>query len=493
MTPPTHIKKYKKWKKEQYQLIEYEIKDKEELIEKMSPFYDCKTGSKTGLSALSIYNEDSESFNALKGGIKSGIDINATLLKQHKKVWEELRSLIVFDKGISEYEVNDEKARNARDEAIISICTLLYELTAEAKYYFLKNLCDYGELSALTETRICWHCYYENNDMRSDFTYKIGQILIKRVDTDVIGDILEWEIEQAKKGDDISIRNEMSVKDAVQMQEYIDKGEMFYAYRGFLVEQDEYVRAGKKADGEAYFEWNAGKGLSFTFNESTAYYFCYWQMLFQELGGKFKSDDNLLKNIPNTIKTKEEWIGEQAGRISQLIDRVGKKPIVGRFLIEPTSLAMANNTKNEAEINLAPEKALLVDYNIASSERIAREMWNKNYAGWVETADMFAGIDNSKVTMLNTFDEKGNKKAMFAEVKAVKDDINKCKEEYLATGDLRNFQQKINRIFIENAVEIPSDINIRNEPTKRFWDFITNNEERLVRKRAQQYILSTSQ
>ena len=46
MTPPTNIKKYRKWKKEQYQLIEYDLKQKGDIIEKVSPFYSAATGDK---------------------------------------------------------------------------------------------------------------------------------------------------------------------------------------------------------------------------------------------------------------------------------------------------------------------------------------------------------------------------------------------------------------------------------------------------------------
>ena len=109
--------------------------------------------------------------------------------------------------------------------------------------------------------------------MKSDFTYKIGEMLIKRVDNDALDEILEWELKQFQRDEDITLRNEMCMKDALVLQDYRNKGELFYAYRGFLVEQDEYVREGKKADGEAYYKWKAGKGLSFSFNKDTAYYF----------------------------------------------------------------------------------------------------------------------------------------------------------------------------------------------------------------------------
>ena len=259
MTPPTNIKQYRKWKKEQFGLIEYELKDKEELIEKLSPFYSVKDGGTNNDQRLSIFNKDSRVYRQLKS--LDDTSINASLQKMHKNVWSILRSLIVYDKGVAEYDIKDKKTEQAKDESILEIVGVIHHLSAESKYYFLKNLCDLGGLSPLTETRICWDCYYENDDMKSDFTYKIGKMLINRVDEGTIDDLIEWEIKQAKQNDQLSVRNEMSINDALKMQEYREKGEMFYAYRGFLVEEDEYVRAGKKEDGDAYYQWNAERTI----------------------------------------------------------------------------------------------------------------------------------------------------------------------------------------------------------------------------------------
>ena len=57
MTPPTNIKKYRKWKKEQYRLIENSLNDKKDAIEAISPFYPVKAGEKKGKEAISIFDE----------------------------------------------------------------------------------------------------------------------------------------------------------------------------------------------------------------------------------------------------------------------------------------------------------------------------------------------------------------------------------------------------------------------------------------------------
>jgi hypothetical protein len=98
----------------------------------------------------------------------------------------------------------------------------------------------------------------------------------------------------------------------------------------------------------------------------------------------------------------------------------------------------------------------------------------------------------SKVVMLNIPDDKGGWQVIFADVRDVKDEVNKAKQEYKEDGKITAFHTKLQNIFVNNAVEIPNDINTRRRPSKRLWDFLTRNEERLVRKRAQSYVSSKS-
>ena len=142
MAPPTNFRKYQKWKKEQYRLIEYDLKEKDDIIEKVSPFFSITTGETKLSDAKTIFNEESESYNILNKGYSSGLDVNKSILKSHQELCSCLRSLIVYDKGIAEYEVNDDNAKKARDGGIIEIGAMIYELSAESKYFFLKNLCE---------------------------------------------------------------------------------------------------------------------------------------------------------------------------------------------------------------------------------------------------------------------------------------------------------------------------------------------------------------
>ena len=63
-------------------------------------------------------------------------------------------------------------------------------------------------------------------------------------------------------------------------------GEPFYVYRGFLVDKDEYVRAGKKSSGADYWKQVGGQGLSYSLNKNIAIYFAYWNLIHNDKGEK---------------------------------------------------------------------------------------------------------------------------------------------------------------------------------------------------------------
>ena len=54
----------------------------------------------------------------LKAGYSGGVDINKSMVKSHQQICSSLRSLIVYDKGIAEYQVNDDSAKQAEIVAL---------------------------------------------------------------------------------------------------------------------------------------------------------------------------------------------------------------------------------------------------------------------------------------------------------------------------------------------------------------------------------------
>jgi len=483
--PPSNIKQYKKWKKEVYQRIESSLNGMGKSIEEISPFYDVKTGKIKGQDMLNLFDQESKSYQNLRNHMPKSIEY--ALTQQHKKVYEVVRALIVYDTAISSYGMKDEKVIESREEMMEKISSLLLSFAPSTKYRMIEKICEMDVLSRISETRLCWDAYYDNNDMRNVYTYEIAKLLMSRTDNDVINQVLEYEITKIRTHNEQTIRNEMALKDALLLQEYLNKGEPFYAYRGFAVDQDEYVREGRKADGEAYYKWKSGKGLSFTFDKDCALFFCYWQLFFMELYGELRIDSPWAL-IPDTIRTKDEWVNHWTYKITNIIDKSGKKPIVGRFLVDPNTIAMLNVAKNEQEINVAPENVVLVDYEIVSSRKIAEAMWERRYASLGKGTDMVESIDKSKVSTLTTVDDEGKLVTWFAETDDIREEIKKCKEEFLTTQDFSKFYTRIQEVFIEHAVEIPNDLHPAQKATRKFVDFITRNEERLVRKRGRAYI-----
>jgi len=457
----------------------------EKSIEEISPFYDVKTGKIKGQDMLNLFDQESKSYQNLRNHMPKSIEY--ALTQQHKKVYEVVRALIVYDTAISSYGMKDEKVIKSREEMMEKISSLLLAFAPSTKYRMIEKICEKDVLSRISETRLCWDAYYDNNDMRNVYTYEIAKLLMSRTDNDVINQVLEYEITKMRTHNEQTIRNEIALEDALKLQEYLNKGEPFYAYRGFAVDQDEYVREGRKADGEPYYKWKSGKGLSFTFDKNCALYFCYWQLNFMELHGEFYTDSPW-RRIPDTIRTKDEWVNHWTNKITNIIDRSGKKPIVGRFLVDPNTIAMLNVSKNEQEINAAPENVVLIDYEIVSSRKIAEAMWERRLHTTVKSTDMVEGIDKSKVSTLTTVDDDGKLITWFCETDDIREEINKCKEDFLSTQDYDRFFTRIQEVFIEHAVEIPNDIHPAEKLTRKFVDFITRNEERLVRKRGRAYI-----
>lgn len=483
--PPTNIKQYKKWKKEVYQKIESSLNGMEKSIEGISPFYDVKTGKLRGTDILTLFDLESVAFRKFKGLMPKSMENAASQI--HKNIYEKIRALIVYDTAIFSYGMKDEKVIEAREEMMDCANSIMRSLNPSTKYRMVEKICEMEVLSRITETRLCWDAYYDNNDMRNVYTYEIAKLLMSRTDNSVINQVLEYEITRMKTFNEQTIRNEMALEDALLLQEYINKGEPFYAYRGFAVDQDEYVREGRKADGESYYKWKSGKGLSFTFDKNCAYYFCYWKLNFIELYGDFLIDSPW-RIIPETIRTKEEWMDYWTNNITNIIDKSGKKPIVGRFLVDPNTIAMLNVAKNEQEINVAPENVVLVDYEIVPSRKIAEAMWERRYASFDKGTDMVESFDKSKVSTLTTPDDNGKLVTWFCETEDIREEINKCKEDFLSTLDHNKFLTRIQEVFIDHAVEIPDDMHPAEKVTRKFVDFITRNEERLVRKRGRAYI-----
>ena len=103
---------------------------------------------------------------------------------------------------------------------------------------------------------------------------------------------------------------------------------------------------------------DAGKGVSYTLSYDTALFFCYYSLTFDKGIDRTIIDpdsENPIRLFPDAIRTKEERIDIQKN-ISLHKDKLKKKPIVCKYVINPEEVLGINADMNESELNLMPEE-----------------------------------------------------------------------------------------------------------------------------------------
>ena len=322
-------------------------------------------------------------------------------------------------------------------------------------------------------------------------------------------------LEMDKRGKNISpnLQEHMCFEDAKTLETKLKKGEPFKIFRGFLIEPLEMVRGegmridknnveegyvGRKADGNEYFrKWNAGKGISFTFDKNIAAWFCYWQLTFGEKSTYDTPEDkrNIWSDresseIPDQLRTKEEYIDYFGDTYQKRLDALGKKAIVCELLIDPKDIKGFSFSKAEAEINVLPEDAKVIHYEICGGNKIAAGMYDNNHRRAEETADL-AVYSNTKVSILNFMDENERMFQIFADKEEIEDKIAELKDVFYKDGRIgkKLDREKAIEIFKDAAIEIPREHNPK-KLTKDFWDFLLRRPERKLRKKGMMYVVS---
>jgi hypothetical protein len=255
-------------------------------------------------------------------------------------------------------------------------------------------------------------------------------------------------------------------EDRVSLCELVAKGDPFYVYRGFLIDEDEYVRKGKRIDGLDYFKQSAGMGLSYSLREDVAFYFCYWGLIFgttpetDVLNQSSKSIQDPLESVPFPLWTEDEFIDYNSRILSRRIDESRKKPIVCKFLVHPTQIKGFNFIKGESELNLLPDDLVVDRYQIASSKDIAINLLSCKRRSLKNLED-FQGCykEEGVVLWMTTLD--GKKVYIYADAAKVNDEVRRIKDELKKSGEwyLHDALIKVRNIFLDAAVQVPSHVN----------------------------------
>lgn len=378
----------------------------------------------------------------------------------------------------------------------------------------LEELEDFGLLAKITQYRIRQYLYAECDDLYNSDGRKLAELAFNGVEYFDIQQMLTIEMEKRAKDISPNIRQHMNFEDAKKLDEMIKKGEPFTIYRGFLIDPLEMVRGegmrtdknnveegyiGRKADGDEYFrKWNAGKGISFTFDKDIAGWFCYYQLTFGEKSTYNTPEDKRTiwskrdsKEIPDQLRTKEDFIDYFGDTYQLRLDALGKKAIICELLINPKDIKGFAFGKSEAEINVLPEDAKVMHYEICGGNKISASVYDTFYRKADKTKDLQV-YSKTKVSILNFQDPKTKiNYQVFADKEEIEDKVAEIKDVFYKDGRIGKQldRMKIYELFKDAAIELPKEYNPY-KLTKDFWDFLLRRPERKLRKKGMVYIVN---
>tara|TARA_B100001250_G_scaffold414491_1_gene453220 strand:+ start:3407 stop:4939 length:1533 start_codon:yes stop_codon:yes gene_type:complete len=453
-------KKRQKLIKELWIQIENEVKELKEEIDKSSPLRDYwKTHQK---------KEDRDNFYTLIGNKEERWKDEGNKIKNNPDKWENeyrthLTNLIKFNKG-KERGIPSADLLDKRRAEIIEVFFKINCVNVKAKIKWIKRMEDNNLLDAESFTNLK-RKFYSNCDALQSNDGRIMTELCMNNNFQTIVDVLEEEIRADMQVDSPNLADHLTKEDNLRLREILRRGELTHLYRGFLVKEDEYVRQGKKDDGEKYWLQDAGKGISYSLDRNVAGFFTSWYLGNDDSLGKLRdnTDDykTWLRFVPPQIITKQDFIEEWSKIISKQREILQVKPIICKFLIDPSKIK-SFDMGTESEINLLPEDVVVERYVIPTSVDIATCVYDfklRYMNSWVNYNESIFNPDGI-VALPRRLPDAGIQ-IIFADGKVVNEKIKKYKDiikekcEKIPYFDWSEFLLKT---FTDAAVDIPEDV-----------------------------------
>ena len=351
------------------------------------------------------------------------------------------------------------KSADNRNEAISWIKSLLSGLSLDGRIKWLRKIIDLELFSEEILTKFRLTLYSMSDDLKTDKGRELTELCIQNK-YKTISDLLDNEIEKMSQFEGQDLNRHIMQNELKELRRLLDIGDPFYVYRGFLVDEDEYVRLGKKSEGDAYWKQDAGIGISYSLDRNIAGYFCFWNLTHTpdgiDIPRKYRQSDL----IPPILQNKEEFIQDQSNYISDIRegkietnDRgVNKKPIICKYLIDPDKLKGFSMITSEAEVMLKPEDTLVESYEICTSRTLATCLWEwrrKVMKDW-EDAKTFLTFNEDGIVVLPLInDEDDGMQLVFAEGKQLKDKITLVKD-WIKEEDLVIKNELMEKIRYDN-------------------------------------------
>lgn len=485
-------KALRKLKKEVYNKIRLEMQPYEKQIAATSPL--CK-----------FYNDEESAEEVIKRIASNkkrelGISVDrlnkAGIKRNHKKIVDALTDIITREKAM-EYGIDD--AIDVRNAALIELREQIAYLSNKDKYEFLTKLKELGLMSKTSYSIIAHFQYYKNNILHEPYGTELSRKCFEDMDYATLLDKIDEELNLMKDVDTEELSNHFVMEDRDQLLEKLLDGKPFEIYRGFIIDDDEfdedgnllkrtYVRQGKKVDGDKYWLQDAGKGVSYTLSYDTALFFCYYSLTFDKGIDRGINDySGSSRLIPDAIRTREESIDIQSRNISLRRDKLKKKPIVCKYVINPEEVLGINADMNEAELNLMPENLIVKSYKIHTSDEIGEGVYNHTLRFSGEIDEQTAPYKEDGIVVRKIY-EQGREYYIYALAEDMNDKIASIRAR-IKNKEKFNYNEQIDKAFKDAAIAIPDDIN----PTKatfKWFDWISRKPENILRKKDNKYLIA---
>ena len=496
--PTLNRKKRQKLIKEAYSKINDEVSSIKELSIKSSP--------------LSFYWENSEDQrnkkqleNLLSTENRYLEDRDANIVKKflinHPRKYEEkyqefLSELLVADRA-SDYGIP--KSSERKDIAYEYINTCIIYLTVDAKVKWLEYCIENKLFTNKTLTKFKLEVYTKCDALKTEEGRILSEICIDN-DYGTLQKILDEELKSEAINPPAEWENyrlSISRTELELLNEKMQTGEPFYVYRGFLVDKDEYVRAGKKSSGADYWKQVGGQGLSYSLNKNIAIYFAYWNLSHNDKG-EIVNDVPLgkLRNskMPNCLISKDEWIEEATQEIYQLRENKinnQRKPIICKYLVDPNDIKGYNIKTGEGEIIIKPENVVIENYTILSSKQMAEGVYNWSYRN-IEDWNSLTALYNRKgvVVLPQTNEDMSEVWFYFANAEDVNPVIDRIKNRIKKGGLFTNSKftnqdlQEIVQTFANHAIEVPREFEINPRFFTKDTEALLSSKRTKLKKRA---------
>ena len=498
--PTLNRKKRQKLIKEAYSKINDEMANSKELVSNSSPlisYWNTPTQERTKHQLESLMS--SENRYEEEGTAKHLMNAMLNQTEKYEEKYQEIMSeLLISDKA---NDLGIPRTAERKRDALKLVSTWISFLTTDAKIKWLKYCTENKLFSNQTLTKFKLEIYTTSDALHTDKGKVLSAMCIDN-DYETLKILIDQELQSSALNPSPEFENNKLTilrSELEELKEKIESGDPFYVYRGFLVEKDEYVRAGKKGSGEDYWQQLGGQGLSYSLSKDIAIYFTYWKLIHNEKGEEVnvaRTRKKLLdSNFPNSLITKEECIEEMKDEVYQLRENKinnQRKPILCKYLVDPTDIKGFNMATGEAEVIFKPENVVIENYTILSSQQIAEGLWNWRHKD-LETWKQVTSVYNKKgiaVLPLHNQEEVWFYFANAEDVNPVIDKIkNKIKNNMIINGFSDQDNYEITQAFAQNAVEVPID-EFKINPiffTKELDDLLTNKRTKLKKRVGKAY------